>query len=99
MDHPYRNIAEAFLSAELLDDASEWLDRGFDLVNNHHERGMESEFLRLQGELALATGDQKSAEECLSASRGGCPAAASQVLGIEGDDQSRRTETKSGQTA
>ncbi len=64
MDHPYRNIAEAYLLAGLLDDANEWLDRGFDLVNTRHERGMESEFLRLQGELALAAGDQNSAEEC-----------------------------------
>jgi predicted negative regulator of RcsB-dependent stress response len=63
MDHPYRNIAEASLAAELFDDARDWLQRGFDLVNNHNERGMESEFLRLQGELALATGDQNSAAE------------------------------------
>jgi serine/threonine protein kinase/tetratricopeptide (TPR) repeat protein len=64
MDHPYRNVAEAFLVAGLRDDANEWLQRGFDLVENHNERGMESEFLRLQGELALATGDQQGAEAC-----------------------------------
>jgi tetratricopeptide (TPR) repeat protein len=64
MEHPYRNIAEAFLLAGLLDDARQWLDRGFNLVNDHNERGMESEFLRLNGELALAAGDQKIAEEC-----------------------------------
>jgi tetratricopeptide (TPR) repeat protein len=63
MDHPYRNIAEAYLLAGLHDDAKEWLNRGFDLVNNRNERGMESEFLRLQGDLALAAGDQTSAEE------------------------------------
>jgi predicted ATPase len=63
MDHPYRNIAEGYLLAGLLDEANEWLNRGFDLVNNRNERGMESEFLRLQGALALAAGDEKSAEE------------------------------------
>jgi tetratricopeptide (TPR) repeat protein len=63
MDHPYRNIAEAFLSAGLLDDADQWLNRGFDLVENHHERGMESEFLRLRGELARASGEEATAEE------------------------------------
>lgn len=62
MDHPYRNIAESFLLAGLFDDADQWLNRGFDLVNNHGERGMESEFLRLQGELRLARGDRTSAE-------------------------------------
>ena len=64
MDHPYRNIAEAYLLAGLPNDAQEWLDRGFDLVENHHERGMESEFLRLKGKLALASGDEKGAEVC-----------------------------------
>ena len=63
MDHPYRNIAEGYLMAELHDDAIEWIDRGIDLVDNHNERGMESEFLRLRGELAVATGDQRMAEE------------------------------------
>jgi serine/threonine protein kinase/tetratricopeptide (TPR) repeat protein len=64
MDHPYRNIAEAFLLAGLPDDAQEWLERGFDLVENHNERGMESEFLRLKGELALAAGNEQGAEAC-----------------------------------
>ncbi|MEI8021797.1 MAG: hypothetical protein WCH39_26540, partial [Schlesneria sp.] len=64
MDHPYRNIAEAYLLAGLPNDAQEWLDRGFDLVEKHHERGMESEFLRLKGKLALASGDEKGAEAC-----------------------------------
>ncbi|NNE01115.1 MAG: protein kinase, partial [Pirellulaceae bacterium] len=48
MDHPYRNIAEAYLQAGNNGEAQQWIDRGFDLVNNRHERGMESEFLRLQ---------------------------------------------------
>ncbi len=64
MDHPYRNIAEACLVAGLPDDASLWLGRGLNLVENHHERGMLSEFLRLKGELALAAGDEKVAEDC-----------------------------------
>ncbi len=64
MDHPYRNIAEAYVLAGLPDDAQEWLDRGFDLVEKHHERGMESEFLRLKGLLALAAGDEKGCEAC-----------------------------------
>jgi len=63
MDRPSRNIAEAYLLAGRLDDAREWLNRGFHLINKRNERGLESEFLRLQGELALAVGDQKSAEE------------------------------------
>ena len=64
MDYPYRNITEAFLLAGLLDDAKNWLDRGINLVEQHHERGKESEFLRLKGEIALASGDEKGAEEC-----------------------------------
>lgn len=62
MDHPYRNIAEGFLAAGLRDDARLWLNRGFDLVENHHERGMEAEFLRLRGDLLLAQGDESAAE-------------------------------------
>ena len=63
MDHPYRNIAESFLRSGLPIDAQEWLDRGFDLVENHHERGMESEFLRLKGGVALLSGDEEGAEK------------------------------------
>ncbi len=63
MDYPYRNIAEAYLLAGRPDDANRWLDRGFNLVENHHERGKESEFLRLKGNMSLATGDEKGAEE------------------------------------
>jgi tetratricopeptide (TPR) repeat protein len=62
MDHAYHNIAEAYLGAGRLDDAKEWLDRGFDLVNNRNQRRREVEFLRLQGVLALAAGDQTGAE-------------------------------------
>ncbi len=63
MDHPYRNIAEAFLMADLHDDAVKWLQLGFDLVNNHNERGMESEFLRLQADLELKIGNEQGAEK------------------------------------
>ena len=63
MDHPYRNIAESFLQSGLPLDAQEWLDRGFNLVENHHERGMESEFLRLKGGVALISGDERGAED------------------------------------
>jgi tetratricopeptide (TPR) repeat protein len=64
MDYPYRNIAEAYLQTGHPKDAHEWLDRGFDLVEKHHERGKESEFLRLKGVVALASGDEKGAEDC-----------------------------------
>ena len=64
MDYPYRNLAEAYLSQGLPDDAHEWLERGFDLVHNHQLRGMESEFLRLKGGLALARDDERGAEKC-----------------------------------
>ena len=64
MDHPYRNIAESYLLAGLPEEANQWLQRGFALVEAHNKRGMESEFLRLKGKLALATGDQKLAEDC-----------------------------------
>ena len=36
MDHPYRNIAEAYIEADLLEDAQQWLDRGFQLVITDH---------------------------------------------------------------
>lgn len=64
MEYAYCRIAEEYLAAGLPNDARQWLDRGFEIVNDHHERGMESECLRLQGVLALATGDQQRAEEC-----------------------------------
>ena len=62
MDRPMRNIAEAYLLAGYPDDAREWLNRGFELINIRNERGLESEFLRLRGQLALAAGDQQAAE-------------------------------------
>jgi predicted ATPase len=62
MEYPYREIAEAFLLAGLPDDADAWLQRGFELVENHNQRGLESEFLRLKGELAVAAGDEAAAE-------------------------------------
>ncbi|NND96754.1 MAG: hypothetical protein HKN47_05425, partial [Pirellulaceae bacterium] len=55
--------AEAYLRAGNNGEAQLWIDRGFDLVNNRHERGMESEFLRLQGELHSAAGDDEAAED------------------------------------
>jgi tetratricopeptide (TPR) repeat protein len=62
MEYPYRDVAEAFLVAGLPDEAEAWIQRGFDLVENHHMRGLESEFLRLKGEIATAAGDQAGAE-------------------------------------
>ena len=63
MDHPYSMIAEGYIAAKLIDDAREWLGRGFDLVDNRNQRSRESEFLRLQGLVAVATGDQVTASE------------------------------------
>ena len=62
MDRPFRNLVEAYLLAGYPDDAREWLNRGFELINHRNERGLESEFLRLRGELALVAGDQQGAE-------------------------------------
>ncbi len=46
----------------LLEEANEWLNRGFDLVDNHNYRTMESEFLRLKGERARSDGNEIDAE-------------------------------------
>jgi predicted ATPase len=63
LTHPSSFLAESFLQAGRLDDADEWLARGFDLVENHHERCLESELLRLKGELlARSPGNEASAE-------------------------------------
>lgn len=73
MDFPYRNLAEAFLAAGLHADAELWLDRGFELVEQHGMRVCESEFLRLRGDLAVARGDEAAAaalyEHSLAAAR------------------------------
>jgi predicted ATPase len=53
------------MQAGRLDEANEWLQRGFDLVENYNERCLESELLRLRGELlALTPGSEASAEAC-----------------------------------
>jgi predicted ATPase len=51
-----------------VDDALAWLGRGFDLAENHNERCLESELLRLKGEalLASAGGTLAEAEACLA---------------------------------
>ena len=62
MDHAFRNIAEAYIEAGMPDDAAKWLQRGFDMVQQNNA-GMESELLRLRGEIALAASDQENAEK------------------------------------
>jgi class 3 adenylate cyclase/tetratricopeptide (TPR) repeat protein len=66
LTHPYSFLAESFLHAGRPDDAGEWLDRGFDLVENHGERCLESELLQLKGEwfLARSPGNEAGAEAC-----------------------------------
>jgi predicted ATPase len=48
------------------DEAGPWLERGFELVEKHNERCLESELLRLKGEwfLARSPGDEAQAETC-----------------------------------
>ena len=53
------------MNAGHLGEANEWLRRGFDLVENHNERCLESELLRLRGELLARTpGGESGAEAC-----------------------------------
>jgi hypothetical protein len=54
LTHPYSFLAECLLGAGRVDDALAWLGRGFDLAENHNERYLESELLRLKGEALLA---------------------------------------------
>jgi class 3 adenylate cyclase/tetratricopeptide (TPR) repeat protein len=67
LTHPYSFLAECFLRAGRVDDALAWLGRGFDLAENHDERCLESELLRLKGEVLLASagGAAAEAEACL----------------------------------
>jgi predicted ATPase len=63
LTHPCSFLAESFLQAGRLDEANEWLARGFNLVENHSERCLESELLRLRGELlARSSGGEAGAE-------------------------------------
>ncbi|HEY7155905.1 MAG TPA: protein kinase [Gemmataceae bacterium] len=65
LTHPCSFLAESFLQAGRLDEAIEWLARGFDLIENHNERCLESELLRLKGEmLAHSPGSETEAEAC-----------------------------------
>jgi class 3 adenylate cyclase/tetratricopeptide (TPR) repeat protein len=65
LTHPCSFLAESFLQAGRLDEARQWLDRGFELVTNHNERCLESELLRLRGELLARTpGGEAGAEAC-----------------------------------
>jgi predicted ATPase len=66
LTHPFSFLAESFLHAGRPDEAEEWLDRGFDLADNHGERCLESELLRLKGEclLARSPADETEAEAC-----------------------------------
>ena len=68
LTHPYSFLAECFLRAGRVDEALVWLGRGFDLAENHDERCLESELLRLKGEACLASagGDPTEAEACLA---------------------------------
>lgn len=62
MDHPFRNIGDAFLGADLYEEADTWLERGLEIVETYGQRGKHSEFLRLKGNLAKARGDESTAE-------------------------------------
>jgi tetratricopeptide (TPR) repeat protein len=62
VSHPYSFLAEAYLQANRLDDAIKWLARGFDLVDNHNERCLESELSRLRGEIFALSGREADAE-------------------------------------
>ncbi len=65
LTHPCTFLAESLTQAGCLDEAKEWLERGFALVENHNERCLESELLRLRGELlARASGSETAAEAC-----------------------------------
>jgi tetratricopeptide (TPR) repeat protein len=54
LTHPYSFLAEAFVQAGQLTEATEMLDRAFVLVEQRDERCLESELLRLRGEVLLA---------------------------------------------
>jgi serine/threonine protein kinase/tetratricopeptide (TPR) repeat protein len=62
LSHPCSFLTESFLNAGRLDEAALWLRRGLDLVEQHGERCLDSELLRLQGELLLAQSPQGEAE-------------------------------------
>ena len=62
MDHPFGYIAEGYILSGHANEANEWLSRGFDLVENHNYRSMESESLRLNGKQALSGGNEVDAE-------------------------------------
>jgi class 3 adenylate cyclase/tetratricopeptide (TPR) repeat protein len=66
LTHPYSFLAESFLHVGRPEEAGEWLERGFELVEKHNERFLESELLRLKGEwfLARPPGDEAHAEAC-----------------------------------
>ncbi|HEY7312647.1 MAG TPA: protein kinase [Gemmataceae bacterium] len=63
LTHPCSFLAESFLQAGRLDEANEWLTRGFDLVENHNERCQESELLRLKGELLARSPESEAGAE------------------------------------
>ncbi|WP_397568336.1 protein kinase [Schlesneria sp. T3-172] len=65
MDHPFSMVAQAYLEAGLLEDAHEWLRRGFELINDLNLRRKESEFYRLQGLVAIAEDHLAAGEEYL----------------------------------
>ncbi len=64
LTHPASFLAESFLHAGQPDEAEPWLQRGFELIEKHNERCLESELLRLKGEwlLARSPGDETQAE-------------------------------------
>lgn len=65
LTHPFSFLAESFMQAGRSSEANEWLARGFDLVENRNERCLESELLRLRGELLARTpGSEADAEAC-----------------------------------
>jgi predicted ATPase/class 3 adenylate cyclase len=65
LTHPCSFLAESLMQVGRLAEANEWLQRGFDLVDNHNERCLESELLRLRGELLARTpGSEADAEAC-----------------------------------
>jgi class 3 adenylate cyclase/tetratricopeptide (TPR) repeat protein len=65
LTHPCSFLAESCMQVGRLSEAAEWLERGFDLVENHNERCQESELLRLRGELwARTPGKEACAEAC-----------------------------------
>jgi class 3 adenylate cyclase/tetratricopeptide (TPR) repeat protein len=53
LSHPYAFLAEAYVSSGQPEAATKWIGRGLALVEEHHERCLESELLRLKGDLLL----------------------------------------------